>query len=1185
MFSPQGHRPNDRIVLLPQDKELIKLLDITPVEYRKFCRDCQLNSRIRPGEPTAFLIVPFLIQLAIGVALSLLATLLMPKPKAPKTARLDSRTIDGQDIVSNSRFAPKVGFDGLQNVVELASVVPLVYAKRETIDGVTYGGVRINTNLLWSQLYSLSGSQMLRAIFLIGEGEIAKIDPTQFAFGDNLISGYDLQSLDNTAGRIAIYLSRDGGRLVSADHIAGRQAAADDGNSENDGGMDVFAIRGINGAWQQDFCYVSKPSTQTQFGIYSPIGNDLALRPQLQVRPTVTAQLKPQGKEGDAIVWCTFEAQSIVSRMKQNAYFSSRSGLVAHNGNATSNGQNIQVAVGDKLTYRLSALSDAETAFVFQGEAEPAVEKCSDMAQAASGKQRGWDDALVIGDQYKIGSALAICILRTPSDSVFISEIDNFPIGGGQEINAIFQVVSAGLVTFTSNQTIDTNANPSIYHSNGTNRSHVFKVAIATFVTQRPAQIIEIGLRSILGVRISGMCNFRDALSYHETDMKACGNFAGQTIKAGNLLVTQSVTSGTYSGPEQRYTFFRIGYRVAGTDDIFTLLPQCFGTRSITQQSTYNYLRFEMPSLQRWEFQLTPLSGWEIRFNVATGDLEVLDGKMANSRTIQGSGVTITYTGEPVARSPDTFRLAQTCSINPIGVPKSDNESYVDDWGKLAEIFPYDELQSSCDSPENEVVYVNTITPNVKTPNYEGLAMIGVNIRSNTEFNQLSQFSVYVSGGLKETHLFPEVFKDLLSDSRYGVGEILSSLQIDNKSFAAAATWTAARRYFFDGGISDKINLRTWGGQHAGYFLLDLLIRNGKFALQPAALFNEVEPITGLFTAGNIIEDSFELSYLDLQERQPPRVSVKWREEKAAFDMGQKGLFPVLREVTVREAGTPEDAPLDQIDLSDFCTSEIHAIDYAKWLCRTKRLITHTVKFKTTPEQAALDLGKTFKLGMEVLSYTQPRNGIITKSGEVVSSEKLVDGIYPVLLWDGQTNAIQEVDINVSAGRSLAYPGSVFCLRDAALSSQTYKVQLLSFDDDGNIEVEATHFPTDENGFCELTNGWNVDGNWQIEGAIGNSDQPVDLNPSFSSVSLLGPATITTQVSNTFAAVVDGPDGPYIYQWTAANGVIAEPTKASTEVFFQTPGKQIISVTVSMGGVIISKAKNVEVVAVPVVPL
>ncbi|MFN9911427.1 MAG: hypothetical protein ACK53L_02515, partial [Pirellulaceae bacterium] len=94
--------------------------------------------------------------------------------------------------------------------------------------------------------------------------------------------------------------------------------------------------------------------------------------------------------------------------------------------------------------------------------------------------------------------------------------------------------------------------------------------------------------------------------------------------------------------------------------------------------------------------------------------------------------------------------------------------------------------------------------------------------------------------------------------------------------------------------------------------------------------FDRPEPITNLYTAGNILEDSFEFVYTDSDQRTPNRVSVKWRQEKASTDASARGLFPVIREVTVREAGTPVDAPLEAIDLTDFCTSENHAIDVAK---------------------------------------------------------------------------------------------------------------------------------------------------------------------------------------------------------------------------------------------------------------
>ncbi len=45
---------------------------------------------------------------------------------------------------------------------------------------------------------------------------------------------------------------------------------------------------------------------------------------------------------------------------------------------------------------------------------------------------------------------------------------------------------------------------------------------------------------------------------------------------------------------------------------------------------------------------------------------------------------------------------------------------------------------------------------------------------------------------------------------------------------------------------------------------------------------------------------------------------------------------------------------------------------------------------------------------------------------------------------------------------------------------QSYKTMVLGFDEEGNIDVEAIYFPTDEAGNSELAADWNVD--WIIEG-------------------------------------------------------------------------------------------------------
>lgn len=1168
MLTPSSRQ----IVLLPQDRELMAVLGMSEAEYRYFLKECIKHSRIEPGLPVNFELVTFLVTLAVGALISLLSAFLF-RPKVPRPVDIRQTSLPGQNVVGRSEYAPKAGFDSLQNVVELGSSIPLVYANRETINGVTYGGIRVNTNLVWSQMQSNGGSQLLRAVCLIGEALIEEIDSSQFAFGDNLLGGYDLADANSTSSRVTFYVSRDGGRLVSADRVAGRSAINDPGNSENDGAEDVFQIRSLNNDWTTDFCYAFKPSTQTKFGVYQLIGNGLGFRVNPSLRPAVTVKTEPVGDDGDIKLICEVDGVSNAQRQKYNNLFSSRSGVVELNGVPTTG--LVSLAIGDSLKYYLDSSSDANTVFIGVQNGPDHEETCRDVAQTVSGRQRSWDDALSVGDLYKFGNALVVCESRTPDDDVFISEVDQEPIGGGQSMSVMLRVVRPGSAVL----------NPTTATTTATSSSHIYKVAIASFSMPRAAQVVELGLRSTLGIRISGLCNFRDSLSQAEIDGRACNYYNGRVYSPGASLELSNYQSGSYSGSEQRYSFFKIGYRVAGSTGDFVYLSQCFGVRSLTQQAVYNYIRLQMPAVQRWEFRIEPLSGWEIRNQIVTGTLEILDSRISGVRTLVSTDgnevVTIYYSGEPVARSVETFAIPATRDAG-LGVTLGDVSDYADTWGKLAEDYIFEELQSSASAPEHEVVYVNILTSNPNTPNYDDIALIGMNLRSTTEFNQLNQLSVYINRGLAGgIHTFPEVFNDLLVNKRYGVGAILSPEQIDAKSIVETALWNRDRRYFFDGAISQPLNLRQWASQTAQFFLLDLVIRNGKFALQPAVYFDRPEPITNLYTAGNILEDTFEFVYAEVDQRTPCRVSVKWRQEKASTDEAARGLFPVIREVTVREAGTPEDAPLETLDLTDFCTSEDHAIDVAKFICRGKRLITHSVRFKTVPTQAAIEVGRCFKLGLETTAYGQPNNGAIDRNGRVVSTEPLPDGSYTVLLWDGKESSVRETTLSINNQQAAVYRNAVFCVKEGSIETRAYKVQSLGFDEDGNIAVDAIYFPLSDNGYSAIVDGWDVGSNWVIDGAIGISENTGIVASAFNGVSITGPSATTVNVSSTFAALVSGGEGVYSYSWTGSGVTFGSSTSASTTVTATSPGSKTISCAVSKDGQTITESKSFMAIAAP----
>lgn len=1246
--------------LLPSDHYLMQVLaeagvEVTEDDWRSFKAEVRRRALEGPqpavvaGIDPATLAIIAIVASVISVGLTIVASFFKPKPGRP--AQLEQNNQQGTTINSQRRYVPRTGFDAVQEPAAIGSTIPLVYALRETFGDGTYGGVRVNMPLLWSQVQSYGGSQLLRAIFLLSEGEIQSLDLRNFAIGNNAISSYDLLSsqANQLASRLTVYWRPNGGRIRSADRVLGRTPGQDQGNAENFGGPDVFSTQRAT-AWNRDFSSSTKPNTQTTFGIFGLLGNNLGFRINPSLRPEVQANLVPKGDDGDARVKCTIDEVADSQRTKFRKTFSSRSGLI----------RGTVGSIGAQIVYRLDNSSDAGTIFsrevqrgnwrvdvtpfntrgpqlsnipysvlqdlvipgalnvdeergrlrftvLFNAERavqefnpritsdgtftityligfktdlvdgddlqgffdvtvnrsssselvrtqsenytapvltdtgggvytlttgsatsnaytlvtttkfafspldktfdfdflkpKAAIEKCGDVASAVASRQKSWDDALVIGDLYKVGSALAVCTSRSPGDTLFESEQDFLPLGSnaGQAIEATFTTVRPGTAQLTTLETLRVNGDadnqPTRYTA--TNFPHVYRVAIANISTQRPCTVVEIGIRSSLGIRIGGLCNFADSLTYREIDGRACNDYKDKTIKKGQTLSTQIFQSGVISASEERYSFFRISYREAGTDTAFTELGPCFGIRSITQQNAYNSIRFRMPDLRQWEFRLEPLTGWEIRSGVASGPLEVIDSKLSNVRSIASGGLTITFNGVAVSRNKSTFSINITCrdSNDELGLGFTDGNSYVDSWGKLAEAFVYEEVQSSATNPEHEIVYINEIVPNTVVPNYDNLAIVGLNVRSSLEFQQFAQFSAYVTGGIicrrllqsntpGPTHLFPDVLLDLLTNPRYGRGDLITDELIDFDSFRESAQWCQERGYFFDGAIVGRENLRQWAADVAATHLLIFGEASGRFFLRPAFPTGPV-PIKALFTAGNIREDSFKLQYLEAEERQPIQISVRYREERASTNLSSPGLFPLEREILVREASTPDTAPIESIDVSDYGTNPRHAIDGAKYIARFRRLSTHGISFETTYEGvlSALAPGDFIRVALDSNVYDEFNNGVVTPNGGLVSTQQLAPGSYSIYSWNGDNGTPASLStLNVAADGVTASPtGIVFTVVRPDRQVQTYQVESIEPNEEGYLAIEAVHMPTNSSGVLRLADGLFSDASWIIQ--------------------------------------------------------------------------------------------------------
>ena len=114
-----------------------------------------------------------------------------------------------------------------------------------------------------------------------------------------------------------------------------------------------------------------------------------------------------------------------------------------------------------------------------------------------------------------------------------------------------------------------------------------------------------------------------------------------------------------------------------------------------------------------------------------------------------------------------------------------------------------------------------------------------------------------------------------------GAGALLKMDETDNPTsvnqadFKETSKFFDAQKLFFNGVLGDRTNLRQYITDTAPYFLCNFVIMDGKFSLKPAvphmADSGQINlgpvPIEQLFTAGNILEDSFKVEYLRSEER------------------------------------------------------------------------------------------------------------------------------------------------------------------------------------------------------------------------------------------------------------------------------------------------------------------------------
>ena len=389
-------------------------------------------------------------------------------------------------------------------------------------------------------------------------------------------------------------------------------------------------------------------------------------------------------------------------------------------------------------------------------------------------------------------------------------------------------------------------------------------------------------------------------------------------------------------------------------------------------------------------------------------------------------------------------------------------------------------------------------TPNLEAPyycgtsgTYDGLSTMAFSVTIPAGFDQWDrQVHCFIRGGIYVTRLI-----DSVTGPSNNVADLLLYLlrnssrvpeaQIDTANLLAAATFTNANGFWFNGVVSESTNLRDWISSTLQYFLLRQARIGGKEALKPLVPINSNGTIktTALdwvftFTEQHIIPDSFEITYTPLADRKPFCATVLWRQQD---DLG----IPVMRTAEVRYTGTAVDGPYEQHDLSGFCSTENHAVKVGAYIISKRRHVTHRLQLGVKPDgyNPTLAAGDLVRVRLDRIASTGADSVHdylyeVDRIGKSITGEVQLDLThFPV---DASLASVVAQEVNAATGSGLLLPTGLSGITCDVNSSADTSVPAETFADETFPDYGSDIDNLDEGG----------------DGGLGGGDDATADNPA-----------------------------------------------------------------------------------------
>lgn len=1111
-----------RKVLLPWEIQICEALDISPDDYFEYF---DLLQQAKQERNAAYENVPNVVNepsttvsivlTVVGIALQVASALLAPKPRAPEQQKRRGN-VQGDDIRGRTKYAPLRQFDSVQELATLSAVVPLVYADKK--DNSDLGGVRVESQLLWSQIKNKHTYQIIKVLLLFSGGEIGKRpDFYSYAFGSQKIQSYGRSRIDMS---FAYGTQNQGPLLRNPNQNNSRPVDYPEGTyEEDDAQTEYFAIfnAGADGrpsGTYLDFCGVQTPTTSAQFGQYSPIANGTGYRYPWQF---------PGKGEGDAdqkeriysirtkAVATYFYLGSRITQEGNNRFklrLQDRASETAYIVMAEPYSSNPEITNSDHWRGRL--LTQVKGAPPLRQDADSEFAELSggfgSATNAADENCETADTSISVGDLFLLGDLIVRC--TAINRSVPWETENRFSKEYTFEIDDSYTKYDA--LDDSRSDHIDTEPNE-IYRPDY--MYPLQRVSIGAASTTRKVDAVEIGIKSTVYRRINGFQNVNQHLNTSQINDLA---------KEGARF-----EYGTLDRYAPRISFFRVEYRNV-EDSVDNWIDICpghpFAVRGSTPQGEYSSIKIFHDRRGQFEYRFIPISGnYFASKDYAKPqviEINLLNGAQSYENAVESaSGLRVRFRGKRMrldnSNTNSQNMVVKTWTKAYRSLP--DSEKYKRNLVSndvMCDMYTYDSEDSSHrNEPEHSIVFVNEIKKNEdswyadKSKHYSRLCYAGMTIAATRDFSNLSDVSAYFTKGIQverltemtgggletdslpgrpgridSTNLFPEIAYDLLTNKVRGAGELVGRGEVHEGRMREAARFCQANEFFWDGVISEEENIRDFIYQQGVYCLLDFTIIGGMFALLPtvpykqdytidrdASVSNGRLLVRALFTDGNM--RNYKTTFLASAERENFVAEVKYREERLNGFPEMKSFRIRLAQLQNDDRNTfPGNDTVEVFDLTQFCTNREHAINFAKFALMVRERVDHAIVFETTPDCiASLEPGHYIRVASTITHNSQASRinvGCITTSGAVQSQN--LTGTHEIYYWKPAQREVRRGQMTVNDDGKVTDPalhGSLFSVVTSSVDDpKIYKVESIALTEDGMVEVAGSYQPLTQDG-------------------------------------------------------------------------------------------------------------------------